>query len=236
MKLVLFDIDGTLIYHVGPRKWEEQYMHGLRVAYGIEDGSDFAKYNGNIEVQAAWDIVRKHGISRGEFFEKFPAYIAAMHDHLEEWAGKGSVFRGIADAQTLVSKLSAKPSVILGVLTGNAKKLADWKLRHAGIVGNFRFGLYGEAADDRIALAKTVFEEARVQLHRTIAPEDVVVIGDTVHDIRCGKAIGAVTIAVTTGMHNLWDILEAEQPDFLVNSLTDPRILNYFGLSYHDPV
>jgi phosphoglycolate phosphatase len=230
-KLVLFDIDGTLIHHVGPRKWEEQYQYGFKTAYGVDPSWDFSKYNGNVELQAAWDILKNHGMGREEFDKHYQEYIDAMHEHLDsESQGAGPLFRIIEPAHTLVKKLYGREDVVLGILTGNAKRIADWKLDHVGLSKYFTFGLYGDVADDRISLAKTVFDEAKSKLKKTFAPSDIVVIGDTIHDIRCGKAIGAITIAVTTGLHGFWDTLMAEEPDILVKSLMEPQVLQLFQI------
>lgn len=223
-KLILFDIDGTLMYHVGARHWNEQYAHGMKVAYGITDQIDFSVYNGSIERHMAWDVAQKYHISREEFFAKFPLYVAAMRKLLEEWQKEGEVFKAIPEAVSLVEKLSEHKEYVLGILTGNAESIAHWKLKHVGINGYFSFGLYGEEADDRISLAKLVFEKAKKELHEEFALQDIVVIGDTVHDIRCGKAIGAVTIAVTTGMHGDSSVLETEKPNLLVDTLADSRV------------
>lgn len=231
-KLILFDIDGTLTYHVGARRWEEQYAHGMKVAYGITTPYEYSTYNGSIERHMAWDIVQKHNVSREEFFAKFPVYVQAMLEHLEEWEGKGRVFEPISEAVALVANLRAQNLHVLGILTGNAKRIADWKLTHVGLSpAYFPFGLYGEEADDRIALARLVFERAKKELGWDIQPQDIVVIGDMVHDIRCGKAIGARTIAVTTGMHGDEAILKREKPDLLVSSLADKRVYSVLGLT-----
>lgn len=224
MKLVLFDIDGTLMFHVGRRSWNEQYAHGMKVAYGITQAHDFSVYNGSIERHMAWEVVKSHNISREDFFAKFPLYTEAMLEHLNHWAKDGAVFQAIPEAVALVKKLSKDNNIILGILTGNAESIAHWKLAHVGIDSYFSFGLYGEEADNRVDLAKLVFEKAKKELHQDISPEDISVIGDTVHDIRCGKAIGAATIAVTTGMHNDPSVLLGEKPDLLVDSLADLRV------------
>lgn len=231
IKLVLFDIDGTIIYHVGPRKWEAQYEHGLQKAYGIKGSQNIMQYNGSIERHVAWEITQKYGFSRDEFLKRFPQYIDVMHEHLQMWEKKGPVFRVIPDAVALVQKLFSEKKLVLGVLTGNAKRIANWKLTHTGLVDYFSFGMYGDEADDRVALAKLVFEKAEKVLHMRYKPSDIVVIGDTVHDIRCAKAIGASVIAVTTGMHADPSVLEAEKPDLVVPTLADPRVLHFFGLT-----
>lgn len=231
MKLILFDIDGTLTYHVGPRRWEDQYAYGIKVAYGLDINEDFGKYNGNVEYQMAWDILRTHGVTEVEFKTHYDRYLHAMYEHLVSWSHKGEVFQAIADAKKMVTLLKESyPDIVRGVLTGNAKKIATWKLEHAGYGESFQFGMYGDDATNRIELAKRVFEATKKELSLDFAPQDIIVIGDTIHDIRCGKAIGAVTIAVTTGMHGDANVLRAEHPDLVVDSLMDPTVLQLLRL------
>lgn len=229
-KLILFDIDGTLMYHVGTRPWEAQYREGMKVAYGIAKPYEYSSYNGAVERYMAWNIAQKHNISKEEFFAKFPEYVRAMLAHLNHWSEKGRVFEPIVDAVALVEKLRIQNTHVLGILTGNARSIADWKLAHAGIPNYFKIGLYGDEADDRIALAGMVFARAKSELGWTGLRSDVVIIGDTIYDIRCGKAIGASTIAVMTGMHADPSVLAAESPDLLVSSLADPSVLRFFDL------
>ena len=229
-KLVLFDIDGTLIYHAGSRKWHDQYAHGFQMAYGFTPTWDHKKYNGNVEMQVAWAILQDHGVSREEFEKHYPKYIHEMHEYLKEQSRNEVLFKIIEPASALVKILHKRDDVILGILTGNAERIAHWKLDHVGLSEYFTFGLYGDAANSRIELAKQAFEKAKKELNMEFAPGNVIVIGDTVHDIRCGKAIGAVTVAVTTGMHGFWDELKKENPDILVETLMDPQVLSLFSL------
>lgn len=231
IKLVLFDIDGTLIYHVGVRKWEEQYYEGLRKVYGITGEYDVMQYNGTVERLLAWNLVKQSGkLNRKQFLEKFPEYVDVMHGFLERWGKDTKLFKIIPEAVTFVLLLKEKqPNIVRGILSGNARKIAEWKLSHTGLSSYFSFGLYGDEADDRVELAGQVFSKAKSQFGLDLKPKDVVIIGDTVFDIRCGKAIGAITIAVTTGMHGSPEELAREKPDFLVNSLMDPSILSLFS-------
>jgi phosphoglycolate phosphatase len=229
-KLVLFDIDGTLIYHVDTFRFEDQYEMAMREIYNVKDPFSISRYNGTVERYIAWDMVRKYGISRKEFLEKFPAYISAMRKLLETRGKKDHIFVPIADSLELVKKLSGRPHISLGIITGNAERTAQWKLSHTGFGDYFHFGLYGDEADDRVELARLVFAKARRELHRICAPSDVIIVGDTVYDIRCGKAVGAMTVAVTTGKHGPKVDFSVEHPDLIVDSLMDDRVLDLFSL------
>lgn len=232
MKLVLFDIDGTLIYHAGktPRSLG-RFAWAMQQTWGVSADFDASEFNGMIDREMAWNIVSRHGVSRKAFLEKFPSYIAAMLAYLEEGAREAKLYEPIADAKTLIKNLRKRKKIVLGLITGNAKRIADWKLDHAGIPHEyFLIGLYGEEADSRQMLAKLVFEKCKRILGQSVAAADIIVIGDTVHDVRAGRAIGAKTIAVTTGLHGDRQVLAAEKPDLLVDSLMDKTVRDFFGV------
>jgi len=118
----------------------------------------------------------------------------------------------------------------LGVLTGNVDALAKWKLTHVGIDPKwFSIFVTSDEFEDRITLAKSTFEKVEKELGLSIAPSDTIVIGDAVGDVRCAKAIGAATIVALTGQHKREDI-EKESPDFIVDSLMDHAVLEYFHI------
>lgn len=235
-KLALFDIDGTLIYHVGKTSWLASYAQTIQEAYGVSiahgDEERFRlKHDGSLERKIAWDELSVHDIGRDTFLKHFPDYVARRLAWYKERANVEQLYRAIVHASELALRLSVKPErFVVGLLTGNVRSIASWKLSHAGVPDVFRFGLYGDEADDRIALARLVFEKSEKELGWRPMPQDIVVIGDTVHDVRCGKAIGAVTIAVTTGMHGDRTVLEKEHPDLLVDSLMDEWVLGLLGL------
>lgn len=233
-KLVLFDIDGTLIYHVGKiTSWIERYTKPMEEIYGIKIAFHSpGKHNGSIDRKIAWDeLVPFHTITRKMFLRKFSSYIDSRVRIFQKHGTIERIHTCIPEAVRLVHTLNQFPDTyVLGLLTGNAKKIADWKLTHAEFPYIFSFGLYGEEADDRIALARLVFKKAKKELGLSFKPSDIIVIGDTIHDIRCGRAIGAFTIGVMTGGHEASEELASEKPDLLVHTLMDPAVLDYFHL------
>lgn len=230
-KLVLFDIDGTLIFHLKTHRFEDQYEYALKQVFGIDAYFDLSKFNGTVDRHNSWEMARQHGITREVFLQKFPDYVRVMHEVLLDRSKNQQLYQPIPSARMFVEKLHRyRPEIHLGVITGNSERIARWKLQHTGLSEYFPFGLYGDEADDRIELAGLVFAKAKRQLHVDFAPKDITVIGDTMYDIRCAKAIGAVTIGVTTGYHGVGQALAEEKPDFLVDSLTDKRVLALFSL------
>lgn len=231
-KLVLFDIDGTLVLHAGTLTPAlSKYDLAIKAVYGVDSVFDIKRFNGFIERTIAWELVKGSGISRKEFLDKFPQYVDRLHQSMIELEKEGALYVTIPEAVTLVEKLSQMSGIALGIITGNSKRLAEWKLQHVHIAKYFTFGVYGDEADDRNELAGMVASKAASHFHQTFAPRDVVVIGDTIHDVQAGRAIGATTIAVTTGIHGPATELAQTQPDFLVDSLLDRKILTFFGLA-----
>jgi len=229
-KLVLFDIDGTLIFHLKTHRFEDQYEFAFKEVFGIDAPFDLAKFNGTLDLQNSWAVVREFGVTREDFLKKFPDYVDAMHKLLADRGSKQTLYKPIPNAVKLVQMLSRQKSIYLGVITGNAKRIAEWKLEHTSLLKYFHFGLYGDEAEDRAELAGKVFRKARQELGIELQPQDIVVIGDTIYDIRCGKAIGAVTIGVTTGIHGPRELLLSEKPTLVVDSLMDKHALALFSL------
>jgi phosphoglycolate phosphatase-like HAD superfamily hydrolase len=242
MKLVLFDIDGTLIYHIDlSRKIGfPRFENAIKKVYGIDvHFSDTGGYNGWTDKQIIRSIIPEALFPQKLFEARFLEMGDALVACADIQASDGKKMYGmISDAVTLATRLQKDSRYTLGILTGNVEKMAWWKLRHVGIPMMFPFGLFGDTSDDRIALSKSVFDAVWKKFHTHIQSEDITIIGDTIHDIRCGKAIGAKTIGVSTGIlkhnegihggTNYIDNLKKEQPDFLVDSLMDPSILEYF--------
>jgi phosphoglycolate phosphatase len=230
-KLILFDIDGTLLYHVGKRPWRDQYSYAAEKVFGVNVGFDMQKLNGRIERDAAWVMVSNTGISRAVFDQKFDAYVDAMQEFLHTESEHDPLYEVITSAQNLVEMLAAnRPDIRLGIITGNARSIGQWKLRHTNLQKYFSFGLYGDEAEDRIQLAGLASARYEKKSGQKIQGHEIVIIGDTIYDVRCGKAIGAYTIAVTTGLHGDPASLEAERPDLLVDTLMDPAVLSLFSL------
>lgn len=231
-KLILFDIDGTLIKHIGTsHPGHYRYARAIQEVFGVSGdiSQTFYQYNGLVDRQTVWLLVKPQGVSRETFEEKFPLFSQALHKYAQLQSQGKSIYILIPEAQTLVEDLKSKPNVHLGILTGNVEKIAWWKLEHAGFTQFTDFGLFGDEVDDRVALAKSAFLKAEKHFGIRFTPTNIVVIGDTVYDIRCGKAIGAKTIAVTTGGHDSRP-LKLEKPDLLVDALTDKKVYGFLGI------
>lgn len=230
-KLVLFDIDGTLIHHIVERNItsRDKFVFAIKTVFGINVDFTMSDYFGMGDRNILVDVLERNGVSKTESLKRLSNLTQAMHDYMEHVSSDKKLYHRIESAFELVQMISRNSGYVLGLLTGNMKRIAYWKLSHVGLDEYFHFGVFGEEADDRIGLAKRVQVKARQELNHEFKEHEVIVIGDTIHDVRCGKAIHAVTISVTSGDHRS-ENLEAEHPDLLVDSLMDERVLSLLGL------
>ena len=116
-------------------------------------------------------------------------------------------------------KAATNPPLV-GLLTGNIKLGAEIKLRHFDLWKEFAMGAFADDHEDRDQIAHAALQRGRRVLQYPLRGEEVVVIGDTALDIRCGRAIGAKVLAVATGGHH-YDELQRHSPDWLVRDLTE---------------
>ena len=124
---------------------------------------------------------------------------------------------GIVD---LVAHLDEAADVQLALLTGNIEPMAYAKLGAVGLDGYFPFGAFGSDSPRRPDLPAIAVERAQAHTGRRFSGKDVVIIGDTEHDIACGRGIGAFSVGVCTGRYGRGE-LERHGPDVLLDSLAD---------------
>jgi phosphoglycolate phosphatase len=214
-RLLLFDIDGTLIHSGGAG------VHALRRTlaerFGIEDNLTDIEIAGMTDSGIVISILKKHNIAVTN--ENVSAYLDgyAHHLSLELPRREGKLLPGILE---LLEKLRARPNVVLALLTGNISRGAQLKLEHYGVWHFFEFGAFADDHHDRNQLGPFARSRAKEKHGREFSPEEIDVIGDTPRDIACGKAFGARTIAVATGTWSRAELAEHE-PDFLIDDFSD---------------
>ncbi len=164
--------------------------------FGIADDLDGIEIAGRTDSGIVQQILQKLNIEEtAETTAAFlDLYVKLLAKELPE--RKGRILPGIAE---LLPRLQARPHNVLGLLTGNIKRGARLKLSHHGIWDFFELGAFADDHHDRNQLGSFAQARARQKHGLEFVADKVDVIGDTPHDIACGKAIGARTIAVTTG-------------------------------------
>ncbi len=216
IQLILFDIDGTLLWPRGAGRASSQVA--MMEVFGTCGRIDSHDFGGKTDWFTLTELLRDEGFSADDVAKAIPAYEAAMERHITRLIG-GFAVEACPGAHDLVAELRRR-GVPLGLVTGNVSTTAPIKLRAAGFdPAWFPIGAYGSESVDRNHLSALALKRATEHLRRPIPPEQVMVIGDTVADIECARAVGATVVAVLTGYCPAEDLVAAG-PDYLLNDLT----------------
>ena len=203
-RLVLFDIDGTILRSNGAGR--RAMLAALRDVFGTPGPEDH-RYDGKTDPQIVREVMRLEGHHDAHIDERMDAlmtlYLARLEDELQHVATL--VHPGIFE---LLAALERRDDTILGLLTGNLREGAYAKLRAAGIdPDRFRVGAFGSDHENRPELPAVARQRAEEELGVTLAGEDLVVIGDTPADIECGQSLGVRAIGVATGSYTVDDLM-----------------------------
>jgi phosphoglycolate phosphatase-like HAD superfamily hydrolase len=147
----------------------------------------------------------------------FDSYVFWL-DHLLSENKSGSVCPGVLRLIDALLALAEPPRI--GLLTGNIRLGAEIKLRHFGLWHLFELGGFGDDHEDRNQIAVIARDRGGQAIGRTLSGSEILVVGDTAHDIACGRAIEARVLAVTTGGATAEE-LGVCAPDWLVSSLEE---------------
>ena len=196
MKLVLFDIDGTLLHCGG--KTREPLAEALEQVCGTSGSLRTDGFAGKTDDQIVFDALISAGLDEGEITEALPQIKSRYLGILEERVD-GEGIRLLPGVLETLERLAADDSVRVGLLTGNWRTGAHWKLQHFDLNGQFEVGAFGDGRRDRIELPPVALGEARARFGFDFPVADVVIVGDTPNDVRCGHHHGIPVLAVATG-------------------------------------
>lgn len=231
MKVLLFDVDGTLIRAGGSGR--KALNRAAEKLYGVKNACSELSLAGRTDLYnfgAAYKYATGKRPSRSaverlhqEYLKHLPFYVRA--------AIRNGTYHVPAGLKTLLKHLSRDKRVLLGLGTGNMERGARIKLDPSGFNVYFLFGGYGSDAFHRHVLLRKAVQRAKKLAHETFDHSDVYVIGDTPLDVAAGKKAGFKTVAVGTGFSE-WEELKASKPDHLARDFKDlKKWLGWFGLS-----
>ncbi len=214
-RLLLFDIDGTLIDSGGAGI--QSLKDVLQQQFGITDDLRGVEVAGKTDTGIVHQILRKMRIPVEDEITKafLDLYLEFLAKELPLRAGR--VLPGVPE---LLQRLRERPQNVLALLTGNLERGAKLKLSHYGIWEFFEFGAFADDHHDRNELGPFAQRRAREKHAIDFAAAEIDVIGDTPHDIACGKAIGARTIAIATGTFSRAQLAE-HQPDQILDDFAE---------------
>jgi phosphoglycolate phosphatase len=216
-RLVLFDIDGTLLSAggVSSRAMVDALVHG----FGTAGAAHEYDYSGKTDPQIVRDLMRGAGISDARIDAGMSDVLADYRSRLDARLQPEHV-RAKPGVEAIVEALAADVHVTLALLTGNIEPCARAKLAPLGLNRHFGFGAYGSDHEDRYRLPSVAVTRAMEHTGTSFSGEEVVIIGDSVHDVLCGRSLGVRAVAVATG-RTTRERLAVEEPHALLDDLSD---------------
>jgi phosphoglycolate phosphatase-like HAD superfamily hydrolase len=225
-KLVLFDIDGTILLTAGAGR--RAILAAVSEEIPHVGALERVRFDGKTDPQIVAELLELAGEPEARESARVRAlcrrYVLHLKRELERPVSKTTLMPGIPD---LLDRLEECEGVVLGLLTGNLAEGAALKLKSGGIdPSRFRVGAYGSDAGHRPDLPPIAARRAAPLFGREPAGSEVVIIGDTPADITCGSGIGARAVAVATGSYSAADLAACAPHAVFENFRDTDRVLD----------
>jgi phosphoglycolate phosphatase len=216
VRLVLFDIDGTLVHTGGAGV--KAFARTFTTEFSVVDGFERLKFAGRTDTSLVREFFGFHQIApTPQNFERFFERYVFWLDHILR-ESRTDMCPGVWE---FIRELQVLPQApLLGLLTGNIRLGAEIKLRHFNLWEIFQTGAFADDHEERDRIAAVAHQRGSRILGTELRGDQVLVIGDTPLDIRCARAIGAKALAVATGGVKLAE-LKQHQPDWAIPDLRE---------------
>ena len=218
MRLVLFDIDGTLLHCGGQTR--PRLAVALESVYGTSGGLAGCDFAGKTDDQIVFESLEGHGVP--------VTTVSAGMEEVKRLYAEG--LRANADCRAMrllpgveetLDRLAARDDIRLALLTGNWQVGAELKLACVGLQRYFGAGAYGDGCRDRRQLPPLALRRAADRFGRRFSVAETLIVGDTVNDIACGREHGIEVLGVATGPNSERELLAAGADWVLADLSTD---------------
>jgi len=219
VRLVLFDIDGTLIHSGGAG--EKAFAKVCATEFQIPNGTTNLQFAGRTDTAIVREFFGGHGIepTKANFRRFFECYVFWLDYMLQTTLG--AVLPGVS---RILGEFTAHPQPpVLGLLTGNIRLGAEIKLTHYKLWNHFVLGGFGDDHEDRNCIAAVARDRGQQTIGRKLNGEEILVIGDTPLDVECARAISARVLAVATGKYSRAE-LEEHRPTWTADHLEEVSV------------
>ena len=224
-KLVLFDIDGTILLTAGAGR--RAILAAISEQVGHASGLQQVRFDGKTDPQIVTELLEAAGLPGPHRPDRVEAlcsrYIDLLEYELQQPTSSTTLMPGVLP---LLDRLEQSEEVVLGLLTGNMARGAALKLRSGGLdPERFPVGAYGSDAAQRTELPPIAAQRAAEYFGRVPSGAEVVIIGDTPADIACGACIGARAVGVATGAYSVTDLMTCAPHAVFENLTNTDRVL-----------
>lgn len=225
MRLILFDIDGTILLTDGAGR--RAIHRALLEEIGTTGPIESYRFDGKTDPQIVRELLTHAGHPDADRADRVQAvcdrYLGLLEAELTSPTQQTRVMAGVMELLAALAAFEAERHVLVGLLTGNLERGAALKLRSAGIAPTrFALGAYGSDAAHRPELPDIARRRAEALLGASLPGRDVVIVGDTPDDVACARPIDAQTVAVATGYFDT-TALQAAGATHVFSDLSDTR-------------
>lgn len=227
MRILLWDIDGTLIRSVKTGGYKEYTIPVLEEIFGTSGRLAEMRVSGMTDLQIVYEALNDAGISREEILARADVLVSRLTEEARRVTGNGvKFFELLPGVRETLEALADHPRYESALVTGNIKPMAQLKMELVGLDHFFTLpGAFGDESHNRRDLPARAAERIRNHLQMDLAPEQFIVIGDTPNDIDCAHHFGARAVAVGTGRFYSTEEILSHKPDKFLPDLSDPDLV-----------
>ena len=227
MRILLWDIDGTLIRSARPGGYKEYTIPVLEEVFGTSGRLADLHVSGMTDLQIVIEALSDAGISQEEILARAEVLVSRLTEEARRVTSNGvKFFELLPGVRETLEALAAHPRYESALVTGNIKPMAQLKMELVGLEEFFTLpGAFGDESHNRRDLPARAAERIRKHLQMDLLPEQFIVIGDTPNDIDCAQHFGARAVAVGTGRFYSREEILACEPDAVLDDLSDSRVV-----------
>jgi phosphoglycolate phosphatase len=223
LRILLWDIDGTLMRTMHPGSFKDYTIPMLEEVFGTAGRLPEMKVSGMTDLQIVGEALKHEGFTHEHIRERVHELRESYMKAMRKFTGNGEeVFELLPGVREVLQTVHEHPRYRSALLTGNIEPAAYLKMELVGLSEFFDLpGAFGDESHDRRDLPALAVDRIRKHLQLDLAPEQFIVIGDTPNDIECAKHFGARSLAVGTGRLYSRDDILACNPDALLSDFSN---------------
>lgn len=227
MRILLWDIDGTLIRSSQPGGYKQYTIPVLEELFGTAGQLADMHVSGMTDMQIFIEALSNHGVTHDDIRNRIHDLSERLTAEARKVTGNGvRFFELLPGVRETLEALDTHPRYRSALLTGNIEPMAYLKMELVGLEEFFTLpGAFGDESHNRRDLPALAAERIRRHLQLDLKPEEFIVIGDTPNDIDCARHFGACAVAVGTGRFYSNEEIFEHAPDKFLPDLSDPDLV-----------